>query len=325
MADFDDQQTLSPRMAEPVLPAAAGESLEVAATLVEVLETPPPVGEIPAAQTERGEDANEEGRPVRTESLALVAGASQEDPELGPSVPEDLDFDALQLQWDAKCKKCWQPVMPQDAVVKAPRVLWRKECNTLYSMVKRHQAWPPPCFQGLTSEQQAAFWSKCKEEKGSNGFSYTRVRDLLVKTTTESKMQERRLDVGGTYYPLSVYRKRGYEITEGFEERNPRMWSEGLGDWVYLLAETSVHESEVKQTVEAEIATAERQVKKRKIKAVVDDKAEKESEKVERPASSTSQPMVLDLLTDSEGGELVSGECIYIHTYLILRPHGPPL
>ena len=146
-----------------------------------------------------------------------------------------------------------------------------------------------------------------------------------MKTTTESKMQERRLDVGGTYYPLSVYRKRGYEITEGFEERNPRMWSEGLGDWVYLLAETSVHESEVKQTVEAEIATAERQVKKRKIKTVVDDKAEKESEKVERPASSTSQPMVLDLLTDSEGGELVSGECIYIHTYLILRPHGPPL
>ena len=116
MADFDDQQTLSPRMAEPVLPAAAGESLEVAATLVEVLETPPPVGEIPAAQTERDEDANEEGRPVRTESLALVAGASQEDPELGPSVPEDLDFDALQLQWDAKCKKCWQPVTPQDAV-----------------------------------------------------------------------------------------------------------------------------------------------------------------------------------------------------------------
>lgn len=165
MADFDDQQTLSPRMAEPVLPAAAGESLEVAATLVEVLETPPPVGEIPAAQTERDEDANEEGRPVRTESLALVAGASQEDPELGPSVPEDLDFDALQLQWDAKCKKCWQPVMPQDAVVKAPRVLWCKECNTLYSMVKRHQAWPPPCFQGLTSEQQAAFWSKCKGQQ----------------------------------------------------------------------------------------------------------------------------------------------------------------
>ena len=47
----------------------------------------------------------------------------------------------------------------------------------------------------------------------------------------------------------------------------------------------------MKQTVEAEIGSAERQVKKRKIKAVVDDKAEKESEKVERPASSTSQPI----------------------------------
>lgn len=330
----DDQHTLSPRMAEPVLPAAAGDSLEVAATVVEIPETQPPVAEmvtqvgeipeveVPAAQTAPGEDANEEGQLGRTDSLALVAGGSQEEPEGLEN--EAVDGDFHMLEWDAKCKKCWQPVMPQDAVVKAPKVLWCKECNTLYSMVKRHQAWPPPCFQGLSSEQQAAFWSKCKEEKGEKGFSYTRVRDLLVRTTTENKMQERRLDVGGTYYPLSVYRKRGYEITDRFEDRNPRMWSEGLGDWVYLLAETSVHESEVKQTVEAEIATAERQVKKRKIKAV-EDKSEKEGEKVEMPASSTSKPMVLDLLTESEGGELVSGEWIYLHIYLLLRPHGPPL
>ena len=123
-------------------------------------------------------------------------------------------------------------------------MLWCKECNTLYTMVKRHQEWPPPCFKGLSKDQQAAFWAKCKDEKDENGFSYQRVRDLLVRQTTESKMQQRRLDVGGTYYPLSVYRKRGYEIGPGFEERNPRLWSDGLGEWTYLLAETSVHESE---------------------------------------------------------------------------------
>ena len=318
-----DSQSLSPRMAEPVLPAV-GTFPEVAETIVEVVDTQLPphemvtqVAEIPAAQTAPGEDGQEQ-KPF--ESQVVVAASSQESKDTENQHGED--FQSI-LEWDAKCKKCWQPIMPQEAVVKAAKVLWCKECNTLYSMVKRHQAWPPPCFQGLSSEQQAAFWTKCKEDKGEKGFSYSRVRDLLVRTTTESKMQERRLDVGGTYLPLSVYRKRGYEISEGFEERNPRMWSDGLQDWVYMLAETSLHESEVKQSVEAEIASAERLVKKRK--AVDDGKSEKESEKVEDASASTSKPMVLDLLTDSEGGELVGGECIYIDEVLILRPHGPPL
>lgn len=221
-----------------------------------------------------------------------------------------MPWDEQDLQWDAKCKKCQQPILPQEAVVKAAKVLWCKECNTLYSMVKRHQAWPPPCFQGLTTDQQAAFWAKCKEEKGENGFSYQKIRDLLIRTTTESKMVQRRLDVGGTYYPLSVYKQRGYDIKPGFEERNPRLWSDGLQEWVYMLAETSVHESEVRQTVEAEVACAERMVKKRK-KAVEDTKGEKEGEKNEKAASSSSNPVVLDLLTDSEGGQLGGGECIY--------------
>ena len=328
---MDPEPSLTPIMAEPVLPAADTAEGEVPNTVVEVAESqvPEQVPEIPESQVpEIPESQVPESQVPVEEMMTQAAEVPAAQPPPGqvvldeaqlametqvvtaegtpPSQEVEMPWDEQDLQWDAKCKKCQQPILPQEAVVKAAKVLWCKECNTLYSMVKRHQAWPPPCFQGLTTDQQAAFWAKCKEEKGENGFSYQKIRDLLIRTTTESKMVQRRLDVGGTYYPLSVYKQRGYDIKPGFEERNPRLWSDGLQEYVYMLAETSVHESEVRQTVEAEVACAERMVKKRK-KAVEDTKGEKEGEKNEKAASSSSNPVVLDLLTDSEGGQLGGG------------------
>lgn len=42
-----------------------------------------------------------------------------------------------------------------------------------------------------------------------------------------------------------------------------------------------------------------------------DGQSEKESDKQENASACSSKPVVLDLLTDSEGGGLVGGECIY--------------
>lgn len=106
--------------------------------------------------------------------------------------------------------------------------------------------------------------------------------------------REKMVGVGGTYLPLSVYRARGYEIDAGFEERNPRQWSDGLGQYTYLLAEVNIFEKEIHATVEREVAEAERAVKKRKTK----------KEPAEAPAVEDAKPEeseTVDLLTESEG------------------------
>ena len=53
--------------------------------------------------------------------------------------------------------------------------------------------------------------------------------------------------------PLSVYKMRGYEIDPDFTTRNPKQWSAGLDDWVYMLAEMSVSEKDIFATVEREV------------------------------------------------------------------------
>ena len=212
---------------------------------------------------------------------------------------EDADVMAI-LELDATCKKCLQPVSPSEAVVKAPKVLWCRECNSIYTMLRRHQQWPPACFNGLSAEDQAEFWSRCKKEKeDGSSFNYKRVRDALVRTTTESRSKEKRLDVGGTYLPLSVYQQKGYNIDDGFCTRNAKQWSDGLQEWTYLLCETSVNDAEITKNIESEVAEAERQVKKRKMK---EDKVEETGKEENASGSATATTsMVLDLVTDSEG------------------------
>lgn len=231
-----------------------------------------------------------------------VVPTTEEEPAATlPAEMAEQDENSI-LELDAICKKCLQPVAPSEAVVKAPKVLWCRECNSIYSMLRRHQQWPPACFNGLSAENQAEFWSRCKKEKeNGSSFNYKRVRDVLVRTTTESKCKEKRLDVGGTYLPLSVYQQRGYKIDDGFCSRNAKQWSDGLQEWTYLLCETSVNDAEITKSIESEVAEAERQVKKRKMKDEDKDK-KKENEGGNASGSATaSTSMVLDLVTDSEG------------------------
>ena len=127
-----------------------------------------------------------------------------------------------------------------------------------------------------------------------------------MRTTTESKAKEKRLDVGDTYLPLSVNQQRGYKADDGFCSRNAKQWSDGLQEWTYLLCETSINDAEITKNVESEVAEAERQVKKRKMKDEDKDKkkdAEEEKPKDGNAGSSAAKPtsMVLDLVTDSEG------------------------
>ena len=210
-----------------------------------------------------------------------------------------------------KCKRCHMDLDLAEAVIRGPKELWCRECNSLYSMLRRHQTWPPPNFACLSEDAQASFWQKCKKEKEESmksQFSYARVRDVLINQLVEEQRKERMTEVGGTFLPLSVYAARGYNVDAGFEERNPRRWSPGLNEWVYLLAEVSISEKEIHATVEKQILEAERAIKKRKAPVMTAE----QSEVTEKASNVTSSTMVMDLLSEDEDEEgQKEGQTIY--------------
>ena len=234
---------------------------------------------------------------------------------------EEMEEDAESLVAAAlRCKKCGLEVRLEDAIIRGPHEMWCCECNALYTMLRRHQSWPPAAFAALSDNAQMAFFAKCKkdkEESRKSVFSYKTVRNHLLFTLTEEVTRQRKVSAGGTYLPLSVYEKKGYTIDPGFTWRNPSQWSEGLNDYVYLLAEVTVNEEEIHATIEREIIEAERSVKKRKgvdlekaanekVMALEDKKAKGNDDKKSTAAASDST-LVMDLVTDSES----EGQCYF--------------
>ncbi|CAL1147244.1 unnamed protein product [Cladocopium goreaui] len=167
-------------------------------------------------------------------------------------------------------------------------------------MLRRHQKWPPSSFSSLSEVQQQQFFVACqkqKEESKKSMFSYKSIRDTLISSLAEEKINQKKVETGGTYLPVSVYEARGYKCDEGFKARNPKMWSYGLNEWTFLLAETSVNEAEIKNTIERQIVEAERQVRKRK---AVEVEPHEEIANAEKRSTVTDKTEVLDLISDSE-------------------------
>ena len=164
------------------------------------------------------------------------------------------------------CRRCGIEVLITETIVRGPKECWCRACNSIYVMLKRNMKWPPAEFSAMPEGSQARFWRECAQDKGSNSkFSYARVRDSFLRCMVEETVKMKKVEVGGTYLPISVYKKRGYNIDESFSERNPRQWSDGLQDWTYLLSECSVHEAEIEKTIEKVVLEAERAVKKKEI------------------------------------------------------------
>lgn len=219
-------------------------------------------GEVMKQDGEQGKETTPNGEPgkVLADSTALQRASL--------AWLEQPDDDA-ELQ--ATCKTCKQVVSLNEAIIRGPKELWCRECNALYSMLRRHQSWPPQSFARLSEDAQMDFFQKCKKQKQESEkgqMSYSRVRDILVNTLVEEQRRERTTEVGGTFLPKSVYVQRGYVVDQDFEKRNPRRWSDGLNDWVYLLAEVSINEKEVHASVERQVVEAERNVRKRKAQAL---------------------------------------------------------
>ena len=138
-------------------------------------------------QTQAYADGSQGPKPVEAQSEKLEPSESQAEEKPEPSeekgnddqmaatekTPEEKGngevrlvrkgaFDDDDLD-EFTCKKC-KVIYPMDqGVARGPFEVWCRECNSLYTVLRRHLQWPPPSFVELTDEQQAAFWTKCNE------------------------------------------------------------------------------------------------------------------------------------------------------------------
>ena len=235
------------------------------------------------------------------EGTTQVVPTEDQDPEVSDLVRqgaflEEEEEDNVMIT----CKKCGCTCDPSECIIRNPSESWCRQCNSLYTMLQRHMAWPPKAFQTLSAEQQMSFFLKCAQEKAASGksqFSYSRVRENLTKVLVDEEVRARKLEVGGTYLPKSVYIAKGYELDSDFDSRVPRQWSYSLKCWTYLLCETSIHESHLKQTVERSVLESEQAVKKRRRPEALEPA---EAEALEQKSTVSDTTMVLDLLTDSD-------------------------
>lgn len=213
----------------------------------------------------------------------------------GLMVPRNLDqplacADQSDDEMQVQCKKCGRQVHVIETTHRTEKIRWCLACNALVTLMRRHMSWPPEEFARLDEQAQRSFLITAIEEK-SGVFRYDRVRDLLIKQMTKVHISESKKETGGTYRPLSVFQKKGYVLPPSFEHEAPKLWSEPLKCWTYLLPELTVKESEVTRTMEEAILRAEKSMRKRK--ALPDEGGQKRSLEI-------ADDMVVDLLSESD-------------------------
>ena len=95
-----------------------------------------------------------------------MVGASAGDEEPASSSAQLVRQDAFLEEDDdleqamMRCKKCQLEVKLEESVIRGPTELWCRECNSIYMMLRRHQAWPPQSFAKLDDAAQAQFWQR---------------------------------------------------------------------------------------------------------------------------------------------------------------------
>lgn len=216
--------------------------------------------------------------------------------EIAPFQEEKSESEDEIEETVSQCKQCGVSCQVLDMVERNPNQLWCKGCHCITTTLRRHLAWPPQGFTSLTLQEQQGFWqdaAKTKQE-GDPCFRYDRIRDVLRQRLVTRKINQSKREVGGKYRPLDVLKRKGYPIPPNFEATAPREWNESLQTWCYLLAEVSVNESQVNESIEETLLEAERLVKKKKLQV---------STESQDALASSGAHIVMDLITDDEEEE----------------------
>lgn len=254
-------------------------------------------GASPPASSGQGDDKTMEAAEDHPEGQSAAALASLQVAVVETRVPSDIDSEIEETT--RICKQCGVAYPLLDMVERNPEQFVCKGCHCISTTLRRHLAWPPREFQSLSLEEQQNFWLEAARTKaaGDSMFRYERIRDVLRQRLVTRKINASKREVGGTYRPLSVLKKKGYILPEGFEATAPREWSEGLNDWTYLLAEITVNEGEVKESIEETLLECERQVKKRKVQGQVQ---QDQQPTAAAASASAPQPICFDLVSEDE-------------------------
>ena len=269
-------------------------------------ESPPKTSAPVSAEEATHQETENQSMP---EQSSLVATEEADEKEAGDDVasivprqfsPVPSDIEDIEVF----CRRCGCMNNVVDCVQRSEKEWWCRCCNNLVTLLRRNMCWPPANFASMSDEDQQLFFREAAATRNSTGFKYQRGRDVLVKNLAKRHTSVRSQSVGGTYKPLSVLKMQGYEVPTDYHERWPRQWSESLGtkgDWTYLVAELTVAEGKVEETINESIVTAERAIKKRKAKEALKDAEKPAADKTSGAASAPTAPaVVLDLLSESE-------------------------
>lgn len=268
-----------------------------------------------AVEAKKTEDEEQQNlQEPEAQDLQATDGQGQMVPANQVVAEQNDDFSEEDMQ--VQCRKCGRCVHVTESLHRTEKTRWCLSCNALVTLMRRHMSWPPDEFAKLSEESQKTFFLKAVEEKaGASAFRYDRVRDLLVKTMVKMHISESKTETGGTYKPLSVFAKDGYILPPEFEHEAPKLWSEPLRCWTYLLPELTVKETEINRSMEEAIVRAEKVIKKRK--QLPDAAAGSVSQKAKVEAL---EDMVVDLLSDEDDAE-ASGRSVFMllvyHVYRV--------
>ena len=281
-------------LAPPVVPAAQEDCLETQEFATQNGLTPGTMDPSPEKKEshapESTPEAPLEATQVETPENATLTMRQDVGVMVSSNPGEGLLAEASDEEMQVQCKKCGRQVHVIDTTHRTEKIRWCLACNALVTLMRRHMSWPPEEFAKLDEQAQQSFFITAIEEK-SGVFRYDRVRDLLIKQMTKVHISESKKETGGTYKPLSVFQKKGYVLPASFEHEAPKLWSEPLKCWTYLLPELTVKESEVTRTMEEAILRAEKSMRKRK--ALPDEGGDKRSLAI-------ANDMVVDLLSESD-------------------------
>ena len=120
-----------------------------------------------------------------------------------PENNDDLPLDLLNVE----CSKCGRQVPTNMAQARGKLQWWCNTCNSAMKTLRSWMAWPPLSFETLNVTQQKAFFQSVKALKDDNNgeLTYKKLRDHVIKSLTQQKVEEVSKESGGTFQPLSVY------------------------------------------------------------------------------------------------------------------------
>ena len=106
------------------------------------------------------------------------------------------------------CGKCMMPVDPLRVQLTGKVTgKWKcNKCNTRHvQLVRIFGGWPPRDFQGLSATDQIEFWRQ--PAKGPD-----MLKDLVIDTFAKKRIESRQNTTEGSYLPLGVYARMGYDV-----------------------------------------------------------------------------------------------------------------